>query len=321
MLVLSWVATTANVSVWQLVILGFAVSSLTVFGIPAQQALVMDTVQRDFAPNAMALNATAGRACSALGALVAGVVIPSAGVPACYVASAVAYATAASLASFARTHESLAMNKSHIPPPFSRALTQAARLIVDVPTVRTLIMASIACEVFAFSFITAVPPFARDVLAAGAEGLGTLNAALSLGGALAVVALSLVPARIPRQPVLGVVFLVFGASGVLLAQSRELPIAAAVLLVTGACAGSFDLLQQTLIQLAVPEEQRGRAVGVWVFAIGSAPLGHLEMGTLVATLGAPAALSINGGLVLVAAATLLARAPSYRLVLRPKIAT
>lgn len=84
------------------------------------------------------------------------------------------------------------------------------------------------------------------------------------------------------------------------------------MLVIGLCAGAFDVLQQTLIQMAVPDEQRGRAVGVWVLSIGSAPLGHLEMGALIAALGVPAALLINGGLTLAAAALLLARAPAYR---------
>src|SRR5207245_4385032 len=139
--------------------------------------------------------------------------------------------------------------------------------------------------------------------------LGTLNAATSLGGAVAVVALSLVPGRVPRQPLLGIIFVLYGVSFVVLAQCREVPLAAAMLLVTGACAASFDLLQQTLIQLAVPEEQRGRAIGVWVFGIGSAPLGHLEMGSLVAAFGAPLALAGNGCVVLVAAAVLLARSP------------
>jgi hypothetical protein len=55
------------------------------------------------------------------------------------------------------------------------------------------------------------------------------------------------------------------------------------------------------MQLAVPEAQRGRAVGLWLLGIGSAPVGNLEMGALVAALGAPAALAINGALVLVAA--------------------
>src|SRR5207248_2799750 len=239
----------------------------------------------------------------------------------CYVAVATAHAIAAALVAFVRPHESRMTRRLTPTPSFQRGLAEAVRMMFDVPAVRTLVLASIACEIFAFSFATAVPAFARDVLAAGAEGLGTLNAATSLGGAVAVVALSLVPGHVPRQPVLGIVFVLYGLSFLVLAQCREVPLAAAVLLVTGACAASFDLLQQTLIQLAVPEEQRARAVGVWVFGIGSAPLGHLEMGSLAAAFGAPVGLSINGCLVLVAAATLLVRAPTYRLALRARIAT
>jgi MFS family permease len=88
------------------------------------------------------------------------------------------------------------------------------------------------------------------------------------------------------------------------------------MVVIGICAGSFDVLQQTLLQLAVPAEQRGRAVGVWVLGLGSAPVGHLEMGFLAASLGAPGALLINGALTLVSAAILLVRAPAYRLAAR-----
>jgi hypothetical protein len=68
----------------------------------------------------------------------------------------------------------------------------------------------------------------------------------------------------------------------------------------------------------VPDEQRGRAVGVWVLGLGSAPVGHLEMGALAAALGVPAALLINGALTLVAAAMLLLRAPGYRWALWPR---
>jgi hypothetical protein len=121
-----------------------------------------------------------------------------------------------------------------------------------------------------------------------------------------------VPSRVPRETLLGGVFVVYGASLLAVAQTRELVLAAGCLLLTGACAASFDVLQQTLMQLAVPEEQRGRAVGVWVLGLGSAPIGNLEMGSLVALFGAPAGLAVNGGLVLVAAAALLVAAPSYR---------
>jgi MFS family permease len=153
---------------------------------------------------------------------------------------------------------------------------------------------------------------ARDVLGAGAEGLGTLSAAVSIGGTAAVVLLSTLPGRVRREPFLGLVFVSYGVSMLALAGANSLAVAALVLVVTGACAAAFDLLQQTLLQLAVPEDQRGRAAGIWVLGIGTGPFGHLEMGSLVTALGAPSALIVNGLVVVAAASILLTRVPLYR---------
>jgi MFS family permease len=310
---LAWLARFETVEVWQLMLLSFAAGCTWVFDLPARQALVVDTVPREVASNAMALNATASRLCTALGAFAAGALIPTAGVSACFIATAVLFVVAAVVGLLvrpaARPRIELAPGRR---PTFSQALREGLRLVVDAPQVRPLLVATVACEVFGFSYQTAVPAFARDVLGAGAEGLGTLNAAASLGGAAAMVSLSLLPGRVARRPLLGLVFVLYGVSILLLAPTTSVSVAAAALLVTGACAASFDLLQQTLVQLAVPEEQRGRAVGLWVLGIGSAPLGNLQMGTSIALLGAPVALFINGGLVLVAAAVLLISAPGYR---------
>ena len=142
--------------------------------------------------------------------------------------------------------------------------------------------------------------------------MGTLNAAVAIGGTLAVLGLSLLPRRVRREPLLGAAFVVYSLSLIALGATRSLVVAVAILVVTGLCAGAFDVLQQTLIQLAVPKEQRGRAVGVWVLGLGSAPIGHLEIGFLAALIGAPGALLINGTLALIAAAVLLICAPLYR---------
>jgi len=53
-------------------------------------------------------------------------------------------------------------------------------------------------------------------------------------------------------------------------------------------------LTQSMVQLSVPNHLRGRAMGAWVLAIGTAPLGHLEMGALAASLGVGTALFANG---------------------------
>jgi MFS family permease len=305
-----WLIGMGSVRVWLVVVLAFAAGCLQVFDTPARQALVLDTVDWETAPRGVALMALAARCSSALGAFGAGALIPLIGVARCYLVVAVGYGLAALLVATLRApgeHRVLVA-----PPPFRRAFRDAARLIVDVPAVRTLMIAGIACEIFAFSHSSALPLFAQDALASGAEGLGTLNAALAVGGAIAVALLSLLPGRVGRQPLLGAIFLVYGLSILLFATTRELLLAAAVLVMTGFCAGAFDVLQQTLIQMAVPDDQRGRAVGIWVLGLGSAPVGHLEMGTLAAAFGAPIALLINGALTVAAAAMLLVRAPAYR---------
>jgi MFS family permease len=310
MAAVGWLVRAGGVQVWHVVAISFTIGCLQVFDTPARQALVLDTVGAEAAPNAVALNAFGARMSAGLGAFSAGVLIALSGVATCYLAVAALYVLAAGLVASVRGAPAHAVGTVHA--PFRRALADAARLVVDVPTVRLLSIAGIAAEVFAFSHGTALPVLARDVLAAGPEGLGTLNAAASIGGTAAVVLLSVLPGRVRREPILGTVFAIYGASILALALSGSLAGAVAVLFVTGACAASFDLLRQTLIQLAVPAAQRGRAAGVWVLGVGSAPVGHLEMGFLVTALGAPGALAINGAIVVAAAALLLAAAPGYR---------
>jgi predicted MFS family arabinose efflux permease len=304
-----WFAASGRAEVWLLLLITFGLGCITVFDQPARQTLAMDTVPPAAASNAIALNALATRGFTAVGALLAGTVITSVDLASCYLLVAGACLLGAGMALGIRAPRA-ALHTSQ--PPFRQALRAAARLVVDVPAVRTLFIVGITCEVLGFSFMTAVPVVARDVLDAGAEGLGVLNAAVALGGAVSVLLLSLLPGRIAREPVLGGVFGLFGASLVAVATTKDLALASAGLAVTGGCAAAFDALEQTLIQLAVPGDQRGRAVGVWLLGLGSAPIGHVEMGALVTALGAPAGLLINGALVLGSAALLLARAPAYR---------
>jgi MFS family permease len=310
MLAVSWLIGVGEMQIWQVVVFSFAAGCIQVFDTPARQALVLDTAPKDAALRALALIALAGRFAGALGALAAGLFIPLGGVARCYLLIAAAYGITAALVALLRVPQEHRTQAA--PLPFRRALRDAARLVIDTPAVRTLVLAGLVCEVFAFSHMSALPLFVQDVLAAGPTSLGTLNAALSVGGAVAVALLSLLPEQVRRQPLLSAIFLLYGLSILALAATRDLAIATAVLVVMGLCAAAFDLLQQTLLQIAVPSEQRGRAVGLWLYSIGSAPVGHLEMGMLIAALGVPVALLINGALTLAAAVTLLARAPVYR---------
>ena len=312
-----WLVGAGKIQVWQVVAFSFAAGCVNVFDMPARQALVMDTVPRAVAPRALALNALAARVAAAIGAIMAGILIARVGVANCYFVIAAIYGVMGVLITtlnVAQKHNTIVT-----PPPFKRAFVEAGRMIVDLPGVRTLFIAGLICEIFAFSYLSALPLFAQNVLATGPSGLGTLNAAVSIGGAIAVILLSTIPLDTPRHPLLGAIFLVYGIAIVAFASTHNLFLATAILLLIGFCAAAFDVLQQTLIQLSVPDEQRGRAVGVWILGIGSAPIGHLEMGAIAGALGVPIALLFNGTLTIISALILLASAPAYRFNIREVI--
>jgi MFS family permease len=286
---------------------------LQVSDTPARQALIVDAVGRRTAPSAIAWNAVATRLFGAVGALAGGLAIPLVGVANSYTFVAAGYLMSFLLLAAVRVRDPVETPAEH--PPFGRALGGAARLVLDDPAVRTLVLAAMACEVFGFSYLTAVPSLARDVLGAGAEGFGALTAASAIGSTVSVVLLAV---RIHgpgtrREALLAVDYLLYGASIVGLALAPTLPLAEIAMLLVGGFSAAFDALQQTLLQLAVPEEQRGRAGGIWTFSIGTAPIGHLEVGALAAWVGTPGALLVNGALVALGALVLVARAPRYRL--------
>ena len=177
------------------------------------------------------------------------------------------------------------------------------------PALLVLMLLTAGAEVLGFSHQAILPSLARDVLHAGPEGLGALNAARSVGGILALLAASM------RSPVHGggplflAVLLAFGASLIGLGLAPHfvgLVGVFVVLVVVNGVGALADLLAQSLLQLSVPGHLRGRAGGAWVVAIGLAPLGQLQIGALASLLGVSIALGASGlALVLLASATAL----------------
>lgn len=161
-------------------------------------------------------------------------------------------------------------------------------------TLLMLLIVTASVEAFGFSFMTALPELATTRFGMGAEGLGIMHAARAAGGILA--SLLLVGLGGPRRK--GLVYLAaiftFGGSLVLLAGSGLFVLALAALLLVSGSAVTTDILTQSMFQLCVPEGLRGRAMGVWVLAVGTGPLGHLEMGALAVTIGLGGALLANG---------------------------
>jgi MFS family permease len=175
-------------------------------------------------------------------------------------------------------------------------------------TVLVLMVLTAGAEILGFAHQALLPSLARDVLHTGPEGLGVLSAARAVGGILGLVAVSVRGAAAGGAAFVAVL-VTFGASLIALGGAPYVVgFAGVVVVVTvvNACGALADLLAQSLLQLSVPSDQRGRAGGAWVVAIGLAPLGQLQIGALASLFGVSAALGASGlALVILAAGTRL----------------
>jgi MFS family permease len=182
------------------------------------------------------------------------------------------------------------------------------------------ILGTISLDLFAVLFggvVALLPIYARDILQAGPLGLGMLRAAPAVGALLmtAVLARTTIDRHVGLRMFQAVI--VFGVATVVFALSHWMWLSALSLAVLGAADTISVVIRFSLVQLATPNEMRGRVGAVnFLFINASNQLGQFESGVTAALFGAmPAA--VLGGVATVAVALLWMKLfPSLRRVER-----
>ncbi|HEX6654771.1 MAG TPA: MFS transporter, partial [Candidatus Limnocylindria bacterium] len=187
-------------------------------------------------------------------------------------------------------------------PPARRArpdFGRAASLLLRNRLIAIVALGVVLAEILGFASQTLLPTFAHDVFDVGAAGLGTMLAVRSGGGALGLVLLAWLGAdgRAGRMFVAAAALI--GAMLVLFAQAPSYELALVFLALVGMCSSVMDTLGQTLMQRNAGEDERGAAMGLWVFSVGFGPIGHLTLGAAASQFGAPATQTVAGGLLAV----------------------
>jgi MFS family permease len=169
------------------------------------------------------------------------------------------------------------------------------------------ILGTISLDLFAVLFggVTALLPiYARDILETGPLGLGILRAAPAVGALMMtwVLARHTLRRRVGLRMFQAVI--VFGVATVAFVVSHWMWLSVVALAVLGAADTVSVVIRFSLVQLATPDEMRGRVGAVnFLFINASNQLGQFESGITAALFGAmPAA--VLGGVATVAIALL-----------------
>lgn len=268
------------------------------FHMPASNALLPNLVPVEEFPNAVAWN-TSGNKVSQMGGPALGGSLYVLGPEVVYGSAAVVFALAIVLTLMIRTR----VDRAGGEPMSFRILLAGIRYVRE----KKVVLGAIALDLFVVFLggVTAlIPVYAKDILEVGASGAGWLRSAIAVGAMLMALALTQVVMKRAVGRIMFASVGVFGLATLVFGYSTSFVLSFAAMAVLGAADMVSVYIRQTLIQVATPDEMRGRVSAVnAVFISTSNEIGEVRAGLVAAWIGAVPAVVVGGvGSIIVAAA-------------------
>jgi MFS family permease len=293
LLVISWRAPHSVHSIYVvLVLLGIFRS----FNFPVSRAILPHLVPEEHFPNAVAWNASTFQMATIAGPAAGGIAYAAFHGPEAVYALAVAVSIISTI-----------LTLRIRPLPTSPGKETAEREPTSLRTVlagfgfiweKKLILGSISLDMFAVLLggaVALLPIYAREILHTGPWGLGLLRSAPGVGAALMAIVVAHRPIR--RRAGLTMLFAVagFGLLTIIFGISHSLILSLAALFLLGASDMVSVIIRATLIQVATPDEMRGRVNAIDFLFIGvSNELGEFESGLTAQWFGTIPAVVLGG---------------------------
>ena len=196
--------------------------------------------------------------------------------------------------------------------PIFKSIAEGGRFVLG----NRIMVGAMALDMFSVllgGVVAMLPAFLHEILHHGPEGLGILRAAPALGS----VCVGLWLARRPLQRNAGRILLFavagFGLCVIGFGLSHSFWLSAVILLFYGAFDGVSVVIRSTILQLATPEEMRGRVSSInGIFISSSNELGAFYAGTMAKLLGLVPAVVLGGFAVLSVAGITAWKNPTLR---------
>jgi MFS family permease len=301
-LVLAILTWTGTVNVWYILIASFTNSAMLAFDNPARQALIPDLVPRKDLLNALSLNSATYNGAALLGPAIAGALLGPLGAGTLFFMNAVSYLAVIFALTAMRNAQTHGSSRDTQHASIGNAMLSGLTYAWKNHLILALLGLSTLAAIFGRSYQNLLPIFARDVWHAGESGYGLLLSAAG-GGAL-IGAFGLASIReVKRQGrILITSGLIFSVCIIFFSISPTLWLGVFLLFVGGISSTVYGTIIATFIQVAVPNELRGRVMSLYAITlIGLPSLGALASGSLAELLGgiqgAPHAVLFGGSVV------------------------
>ncbi len=280
-----------KVQVWEIFLLAALLGLVNAFDIPGRQSFLVDMVGKEDLMNAIALNSSMFNGARVIGPAIAGILVAKIGEGWCFFANGVSYiAVIVGLLMMRVSSPARAIGASPL-----EHMMEGFRFVNRTAPIRALLLLLGVVSLVGMPYVVLMPIFADQILHGGARALGILMGATGVGALLGALTLAF------REGVKGLGRWVawccagFGLSLILFAVSHNFWLSVILLLPVGYTMMLQMACSNTLIQVMVPDELRGRVMAVYsMMFMGMAPIGALLGGAIADRLGAPLTVGIGG---------------------------
>lgn len=294
---------------WHLLTASMLMGCVFPFIMPARQAIVMNIVGKQGLPNAMALNMGGMNASRVVGPASAGFLIGGLGIEGTYAIGLVLYITG--LLCMLRVHRSRPTGDPRS-IPIGTAMLDGLRYLRRQRQVAVLLLFGLVPMFLAMPFQTLLVVFARDVWDSGSSGLGILSAIAGTGGVLGSVMLAWQGYSHKRLRQMMLSLLGFVAFLFLFSLSPYFLLALPLIFIANIFGSIFSTLNNTAIQLIIPDSVRGRVSSFLMMSFSLPLLGTLPMSAVAEVYGARVAVAGASVLAMVVAIVFYALSPALR---------
>ena len=289
-----WAVVASNLvegRVWIVFVLSLASGLVTAFDNPTRQSFYVEMVGEEHVRNAVSLNSAAFTGSRVIGPAVAGILIATVGIAACFLIDGLSYLavlTALLLLRQAELH------------PQTRSTRERGHLVAGLKYIwgadelRRPLIAMAVVFTFAFNFAVFVPLLAERTFGGDAGTFGLLSALAGVGSFFGAMTMASRAAE-PQMRGLALWALGAGTALAIVGLAPTLPLAALAMVPLGFSVMAFMITANTMLQLRALPQARGRVMALYgIVFLGSTPIGAPIAGVIGQRLGPQAGFVLSG---------------------------
>jgi MFS family permease len=270
------------VEVWHVALLGFLFGTINAFDVPARQAYMVELVGKGDITNAIALNSAAFNGARVIGPMMAGILIASLSMPACFFINALSFVPVI----FALSRIKLAGTMKLQHKGFFDGMGECWRFVKEEKQILYIMSLIAIFSLFGIPYVTMMPVLAEEVLNEGVKGLSMLVSSAGIGSLAAALYIAFKGEIRNQGMFIPLVACVFSVAIMAVSFSHHFYLSMFFIFFAGGGIVSFLAVCNSFIQHTVPDALRGRVMGLYTLAfLGFAPLGNTAIGFMAHFIG------------------------------------